>query len=75
MPDTESAPLTKIDSAVQGLSISPPKAKGHRRMSSTAEGVYNINDLGMSCPQFILIELHFILKVHSTPLRNITDYE
>lgn len=45
MPDTESVPLTKVDSAVQGLSMSPPKGKGHRRMSSTAEGVYNINDL------------------------------
>lgn len=45
MADTENSPLTKVDSAVQGLSSSPPKAKGHRRMSSTAEGVYNINDL------------------------------
>lgn len=39
-------PLTKVDSAVQGLSSSPPKEKGHRRASSSAAGVYNINDLG-----------------------------
>jgi len=45
-----SEPLTKVDSAVQGLSSSPPKdaAKGHRRASSSAAGVYNVNDLGMS---------------------------
>lgn len=41
------APLQKVDSAVQGLSSSPPKEKGHRRMSShAAEGVYRIEDLG-----------------------------
>ncbi len=43
-------PLTKIDSAISGLSSSPPDskgaAKGHRRASSSAAGVYNINDLG-----------------------------
>ncbi|KAK3181949.1 hypothetical protein K4F52_006688 [Lecanicillium sp. MT-2017a] len=38
-------PLTKVDSAVQGLSSSPPKEKGHRRASSSAAGVMNINDL------------------------------
>ncbi|KHO01577.1 uncharacterized protein MAM_00578 [Metarhizium album ARSEF 1941] len=38
-------PLTKVDSAVQGLSSSPPKDKGHRRASSSAAGVMNINDL------------------------------
>lgn len=40
-----SEPLSKVDSAVQGLSSSPPKEKGHRRASSSAEGVFNINDL------------------------------
>jgi len=41
-----SEPLTKVDSAVEGLSSSPPKDKAHRRASSTAApGVYNINDL------------------------------
>ncbi|KAF4595453.1 WD repeat containing protein 44 [Ophiocordyceps camponoti-floridani] len=40
-----SEPLTKVDSAVQGLSSSPPKEKGHRRTSSSAAGVMNINDL------------------------------
>ena len=43
-------PLTKIDSAIAGLSSSPPDskgaAKGHRRASSSAAGVYNIADLG-----------------------------
>ncbi|KAH8693073.1 hypothetical protein BGW36DRAFT_430815 [Talaromyces proteolyticus] len=52
-------PLTRIDSAVAGLSISPKdektetkpekktekKDKGHKRVSSTANGVKNINDL------------------------------
>ncbi|KAL8859435.1 MAG: hypothetical protein Q9178_004113 [Gyalolechia marmorata] len=42
----ETADLTKIDSAVSGLSSSPPEEKkGHRRASSSAAGVYNINDL------------------------------
>ncbi|OIW24539.1 hypothetical protein CONLIGDRAFT_685508 [Coniochaeta ligniaria NRRL 30616] len=42
-----SEPLSKVDSAVQGLSSSPPKeaVKGHRRASSSAAGVYNVNDL------------------------------
>ncbi|KAH8903513.1 hypothetical protein BR93DRAFT_885024 [Coniochaeta sp. PMI_546] len=42
-----SEPLSKVDSAVQGLSSSPPKeaAKGHRRASSSAAGVFNVNDL------------------------------
>ncbi|EJT68538.1 hypothetical protein GGTG_13884 [Gaeumannomyces tritici R3-111a-1] len=40
-------PLSKVDSAVQGLSSSPPKAvKGNRRQSSVAaSGVFNIKDL------------------------------
>ena len=49
-------PLTKIDSAISGLSSSPPDskgaAKGHRRASSSAAGVYNINDLGKLKPSF-----------------------
>ncbi|KAK3381698.1 hypothetical protein B0H63DRAFT_212572 [Podospora didyma] len=40
-----SEPLTKVDSAVQGLSSSPPKETKHRRASSSATGVMNINDL------------------------------
>ncbi|KJZ71653.1 hypothetical protein HIM_08965 [Hirsutella minnesotensis 3608] len=40
-----SEPLTKVDSAVQGLSSSPPLDKGHRRQSSSVPGVMNINDL------------------------------
>jgi hypothetical protein len=55
---TMSAPLTKVDSAIAGLSIDDKAPeptekevlkdkKGHRRTSSTAaEGVWNINDLG-----------------------------
>lgn len=42
---TDTAPLTKVDSAVEGLSQSPPKDKGHRRASSSVPGVYNIADL------------------------------
>ncbi|KAK1767793.1 hypothetical protein QBC33DRAFT_558622 [Phialemonium atrogriseum] len=44
-----SEPLTKVDSAVQGLSSSPKDTKdvkaAHRRQSSTAAGVMNVNDL------------------------------
>lgn len=47
--DAPPTPLSKVDSAVQGLSSSPPKdeaAPKHRRASSTAApGVFNINDL------------------------------
>ncbi|KAI4097366.1 MAG: hypothetical protein LQ344_000465 [Seirophora lacunosa] len=44
----ETSDLTKVDSAVSGLSSSPTEEKkiGHRRASSSAAGVYNINDLG-----------------------------
>ncbi|KUM62095.1 hypothetical protein ACN42_g5006 [Penicillium freii] len=48
-----SVPLTKVDSAIAGLSISDEKPdiekevkKTHRRASSTVEGVWNIKDLG-----------------------------
>lgn len=40
-----SEPLTKVDSAVQGMASSPPKETKHRRASSSANGVMNINDL------------------------------
>jgi len=47
--DATPTPLSKVDSAVQGLSSSPPAKDGvpkHRRASSTAApGVWNINDL------------------------------
>lgn len=42
--------LAKVDSAVQGLSSSPPKdAKDakQKKAGSSAGGVMNINDLGM----------------------------
>ncbi|CEJ90948.1 Putative Homogentisate 1,2-dioxygenase [[Torrubiella] hemipterigena] len=38
-------PLQKVDSAVQGLSSSPPKEKVRRQSSAAAAGVMNINDL------------------------------
>ncbi|CCC06685.1 hypothetical protein SMACR_00711 [Sordaria macrospora] len=42
-------PLTKVDSAVQGLEATSPPKEGHihkhRRASSSANGVMNINDL------------------------------
>ncbi|KAL3469329.1 hypothetical protein BJX99DRAFT_241575 [Aspergillus californicus] len=42
--------LTKVDSAVAGLTISPkdekaPDKKSHKRDSSQAEGIFNIKDL------------------------------
>ncbi|KAF9875920.1 hypothetical protein CkaCkLH20_06366 [Colletotrichum karsti] len=42
-----SEPLSKVDSAVQGLSSSPPKEK-RRQSSAAAPGVMNINDLEAS---------------------------
>lgn len=42
-------PLSKVDSAVQGLSSSPPAKddkKTRRQSSAAAPGVYNVNDLG-----------------------------
>jgi hypothetical protein len=50
-----SAELTKVDSAVAGLSISPKDEKappdtdakkGHKRAGSQSDGVWNIKDLG-----------------------------
>lgn len=43
-----SEPLSKVDSAVQGLSSSPPAkdAKTRRQSSAAAPGVWNVNDLG-----------------------------
>ncbi|KAF4630860.1 hypothetical protein G7Y89_g7274 [Cudoniella acicularis] len=43
--DAAPTPLSKVDSAVQGLSSSPPKDGAKRRASSSVPGVYNINDL------------------------------
>ena len=45
------AELTKVDSAVAGLSISPkdekaPDKKTHKRAGSQSEGIWNIKDLG-----------------------------
>jgi hypothetical protein len=40
-----SVPLTKVDSAIGGLDEKPIE-KGHKRQSSTVEGVFNIKDLG-----------------------------
>ncbi|KAK4126824.1 hypothetical protein N657DRAFT_653235 [Parathielavia appendiculata] len=42
-----SEPLTKVDSAVQGIDTAPTEGKQtkHRRASSSANGVMNINDL------------------------------
>lgn len=45
-----SEPLSKVDSAVQGLATSPPKEK-RRQSSAAAPGVKNVNDLGMSLPR------------------------
>lgn len=58
-----SADLTRVDSAVAGLSISDDKApastekevkkdaKKHRRTSSKSEDVWNIKDLGKASRQ------------------------
>lgn len=57
-----SEPLTKVDSAVEGLSSSPPKeGTKHRRASSSANGVMNINDLEKDG-----IELHIAKETQKT---------
>jgi len=43
--DAAPSPLTKVDSAVQGLSSSPTKEAPKRRASSSVPGVFNILDL------------------------------
>ena len=59
----ETSELTKVDSAVSGISSSPTEKKhpvgGHRRTSSSVTGVFNINDLG---------ELHPSLSFFSSPV-------
>jgi len=63
-----SVPLTKVDSAIAGLSIdekpiekdAKQDKKGHKRTSSTVEGVWNIKDLG---------EYLFTLQPHHTNLK------
>ena len=53
------AELTKVDSAISGLSSSPTEEKkmGHRRASSSAAGVYNINDLGYTTHDILFLRL------------------
>jgi len=43
--EPSSAPLSKVDSAVQGLASAPAKDEGKRRASSSVPGVFNIADL------------------------------
>lgn len=55
MSVAEHPELTKVDSAVAGLTISPKDEKApdkadkksHRRTSSQADGIYNIKELGI----------------------------
>ena len=47
--------LTKVDSAVSGLSSSPPETKGHRRQSSSAAGVYHVEDLGQPRERLLIV--------------------
>jgi len=51
-----SEPLTKVDSAVQGIDIAPKEVKEtkHRRASSSANGVMNINDLEASGTELLI---------------------
>jgi hypothetical protein len=62
--DAAPAPLSKVDSGVQGLSSSPAEDKGaKRRASSSVPGVFNINDLGMFLG---LPSCHRVLRTHRT---------
>jgi len=65
----DTAPLSKIDSGVQGLSSSPPKEKGHRRVSSSVPGVYNINDLEKDGKELLIAKETQKLnwKINSSP--------
>ncbi|KAK2626188.1 hypothetical protein QTJ16_004450 [Diplocarpon rosae] len=53
--DAAPSPLTKVDSAVQGLSSSPPK-ETKRRASSSVPGVFNINDLEKEGKELLIAE-------------------
>jgi len=47
------APLSKVDSAIDDTPASPSESKPkHRRTSSTVSGVFNINELGMPLSAF-----------------------
>lgn len=70
-------PLTKVDSAIAGLSIEdnkPPVSeeketkKTHKRTSSQGENVWNILDLGMS-----ILKLHLIALLLTIPSRGKED--
>lgn len=58
--DAAPSDLTKVDSAISGLSSSPTDdkapVKGHRRASSSAAGVYNIADLGKLKQKELFVE-------------------
>ncbi|KAJ3952715.1 hypothetical protein N0V92_010832 [Colletotrichum tropicale] len=68
-----SEPLSKVDSAVQGLATSPPKEK-RRQSSAAAPGVKNVNDLEekeilkkhLTEPPVKRIDLHFPLGMEVT---------
>lgn len=73
--------LTRVDSAVAGLSISPKdektqtkadekEKKKHKRVGSTVDGVRNINDLGMLRPLccHCLISLMYGLEKEQIPI-------
>lgn len=45
-----SEPLSKVDSAVEGLEQPTSPAKTKRRASSHVEGVFNIDELSMATP-------------------------
>lgn len=65
--DAAPAPLSKVDSAVQGLSSSPSKDEAkNRRSSSSVAGVYNIADLGKSSPDLIIVVEHQVPKLPVT---------
>jgi hypothetical protein len=63
MSVAEHPELTKVDSAVAGLTISDEKApdkadkKSHRRTSSQADGIYNIKELGI----YLINPIHYRL--------------
>jgi hypothetical protein len=58
--DAAPTPLSKVDSAVQGLASTPAKEEGKRRASSSVPGVFNIADLGM-------LPLPFLVQSHHLP--------
>jgi hypothetical protein len=73
--------LTRIDSAVAGLSISPKdekvekvEKKTHKRVTSTADGVRNVNDLGKNSLSCLKVQRLPSLKLAAEKLQKRREF-